>query len=49
MSREFFPDILKTGKITQAHKKDDKEMFENFRPVFTLPIFDKIFKKAIYK
>ena len=29
--------------------KDDKELFENYRPVSTLPIFGKIFEKVIYE
>ena len=44
-----FPDILKIGKITPVYKKDDKELFENYRPVSTLPIFGKIFEKVIYE
>ena len=49
MTRGIFPDRLKIGKITLIYKKDDKELFENYRPVFTLPIFGKIFEKVIYE
>ena len=49
MSKGVFPDILKIGKITPVYKKDDKELFENYRPVSTLPIFGKIFEKVIYE
>ena len=49
MSKGVFPDILKIGKITPIYKKDDKELFENYRPVSTLPIFGKIFEKVIYE
>ena len=49
MSKGEFPDILKIGKITPIYKKDDKELFENYRPVSTLPIFGKIFEKVIYE
>ena len=45
MSRGIFPDILKVGKITPIYKKDNPELLENYRPVSTLPIFGKIFKK----
>ena len=48
MTRGTFPDKLKIGKITPIYKKDDKELFENYRPVSTLPIFGKIFEKVIY-
>ena len=43
-----FPDILKLGKITPVYKKDDTELFENYRPISTLPIFAKKFEKIIY-
>ena len=49
MAKGVFPDILKIGKITPVYKKDDKELFENYRPVSTLPIFGKIFEKIIYE
>ena len=49
MAKGIFPDILKIGKITPVYKKDDKELFENYRPVSTLPIFGKIFEKIIYE
>ena len=45
MADGVFPDCLKIGKITPVFKKDDRELFENDRPVSTLPIFGKIFKK----
>ena len=43
-----FPDVLKIGKITPVYKKDSAEIFENYRPISTLPIFAKIFEKIIY-
>ena len=48
MATGKFPNILKTGKITPIHKKDDEELLENYRPISTLPIFGKIFEKVIY-
>ncbi len=38
----------KLGKITPVYKKDDQELFENYRPISTLPIFGKLFEKIIY-
>ena len=49
MTRRIFPDVLKIGKIAPIYKKHDKELFENYRPVSTLPIFGKIFEKVIYE
>ena len=43
-----FPDPLKSGKISPVFKKDNEELMKNYRPVFTLPIFGKIFEKVIY-
>ena len=30
------------------HKKNDKQLFTNYRPIFLLPIFGKIFEKIIF-
>ena len=49
MAKGVFPENLKVGKITPIYKKDDKELFENYRPISTLPIFGKIFEKVIYE
>ena len=44
----FFPDELKTGRITPIYKKENAELMENYRPVSTLPVFGKILEKLIY-
>ena len=49
ITRGIFHDKLKIGKITPIYKKYDKELFENYRPVSTLPIFGRIFEKVIYE
>ena len=43
-----FPEVLKIGKITPIHKKDDPQLLNNYRPVYVIPIFGKIFEKVIY-
>ena len=48
MSEGYFPNELKTGKISPIHKKENEEILDNYRPVSTLPIFGKIFEKLIY-
>ena len=48
MKEGYFPDELKTGRISPIYKKDSSELLENYRPVSTLPIFGKIFEKIIF-
>ena len=45
----IFPDELKLGRITPIYKKDNAELFENYRPISILPVFGKIFEKLIYQ
>ena len=48
MQNGLFPDQLKLGKISPIYKKDNQELFENYRPISTLPVFGKILEKLIY-
>ena len=48
ISKSIFPYPLKMADITPVHKKDNKSMKENYRPVSILSSFSKIFKKIIY-
>ena len=48
MQQGFFPEMLKTGRISPIYKKDDERLLENYRPVSTLPVFGKIFEKLIF-
>jgi hypothetical protein len=48
MDSGIFPTILKVGNITPIFKKGDSQLFDNYRPVSTIPIFSKIFEKLIY-
>lgn len=43
-----FPDKLKITIIKPIHKKDDKSIMGNYRPIALIPIFSKIFEKVIY-
>ena len=49
MQEGYFPDELKTGRISPIYKKEDEQLLENYRPVSTLPVFGKILEKLIYK
>ncbi len=48
IEKGIFPDILKIGRVTPIFKKGDPQLFSNYRPVSTLPIFGKIFEKVIF-
>ena len=42
-----FSDAPKVWKVIQLHKKDDKQLFSNYKPIFLLPSISKIFERAI--
>ena len=43
-----YPDIWKKSNVIPAHKKNDKRLVNNYRPISLLPIFRKIFEKIIF-
>ena len=43
-----FPSNWKRGNIVQVHKKGNKDLINNYRPMSLLPIFSKIYEKCIY-
>ena len=45
----YFLDIWKRSNIIPVHKKNDKRLVENYRPISLLPILGKIFEKIIFK
>ena len=45
----LFPSILKTGIVSPVFKKYNPQLFENYRPISTLPIFSKLSEKIKYK
>ena len=44
----YYPDIWKKSNIIPAHKKNDKQLLNNYQPISLLPIFGKIFEKLIF-
>ena len=45
---DTFPDIWKKSNIIPVHKKGDKEIVNNYRPVSLLPIFGEILEKLLF-
>ena len=44
----YYPDIWKKSNIIPVHKKNDKRLVNNYRPISLLPVFGKIFEKIIF-
>ena len=40
--------VWKRSNIILVHKKNDKQLVENYQPISLLPIFRKYFKKIIF-
>ena len=43
-----FPSEWKKANVVPVHKKGNKQILENYRPVSLLPICGKIFERLIY-
>ena len=48
-SKSEFPPTLKLADITPAHKKSDRTIEDNFRPVSILPPISKVFERNMYE
>ena len=44
----IFPSQWKRANVTPVHKKDNKQLIKNYRPISLLPIFAKVFEKIIF-
>ena len=43
-----FPNKLKIARVIPVHKKNDDQLFENYRPISILPSISKIFEKIMH-
>ena len=41
----YYPDIWKKSNIIPAHRKNDKQLVNNYRPISFLPILEKYLRK----
>ena len=48
LSEGVFPELWKKANIIPVHKKGDKQIINNYRPVSLLPICGKIFEKIMF-
>ncbi len=48
MMQGTFPDIWKRAHVVPIHKKNDKNLKTNYRPISLLPIFGKMLEKLIF-
>ena len=48
LRRGIFPDIWKHENVVPVHKKNEKNVKGNYRPISLLPIFGKILEKLIF-
>ena len=44
----YYCDIWKRSNITPVHKKNDKQLINNYRLISLLPILRKFFEKIIF-
>ena len=48
VNHSTFPDLGKKSNIYPFHKKGDKQIINDYRPVSLLPICEKIFQRLIF-
>ena len=47
--KERFQVAGKKANVVPVHKKEDKNLLKNYRPISLLPIFGKIFERILFK
>ena len=46
--KNTLPNLWKKANVVPIHKKGEKDLIKNYRPVSLLPIFGKIFERLIF-
>ena len=49
LTQGVFPEIWKCANVVPVHKKNEKNVKSNYRPISLLPIFGKILEKLMYE
>ena len=44
-----YPDYWKKSNIVPIHKKESKNLIENYRPICILPVFSKVFERINFE
>ena len=47
-TEQHYPTKLKITDVTPLHKKDDKTLTKNYRPVSLIPVVSKLYKRNMY-
>ena len=48
ISQSTFPDMWKKSNVCLVHKKSDKQVINNYRPVSLIPISGKAFERLLF-
>ena len=48
LEKGLFPVVWRKSNIVPIHKKENKNLIENYRPISLLPIFSKIYERLIF-
>ena len=48
LSNSLFPSNREKGSIVSIHKKGDKQLLKNYRPVSSLPTCGEIFERLVF-
>ncbi len=49
LQSETFPSIWKCANVSPIHKKDERELVENYRPISLLSCISKVFERCVCK